>query len=216
MKGNMAIQLVWDMDGTLLDSTTVVPDAFIAAVHELSGNTIDRNDVIDSYSRGVPEKILEHFLRRSLRPGEEDAYYCRLLGAHPLPYDGVAETLDQLRAVNHPLVVFTGASTRAAKVLLQSAGIEVDVLIGGELVDNPKPAPDGLQLAATTCGLGPSNLVYIGDAPTDVRAARAAGAHAAAAAWGHLYQPSKLADITLAHPQDALELISGYTLRSRG
>lgn len=203
----MSSQLVWDMDGTLLDSTAVVPDAFVAAVHELSGVEVNREDVVASYARGVPEKILEHLLRRSLRPGEEEAYYRRLLGARLHPYDGIRETLDKLRALSHPIVVFTGASTRAATTLLESAGIAVDVLIGGEMVAYPKPEPDGVHLAAHRTQVDSTNVVYIGDAPTDLQAAKAANATSAAAAWGHLYTESEPADVTLSHPSEALNLL---------
>ena len=56
------VRVVWDMDGTLLDTTAVVPDAFVAAVLELGGPAVDRDDVVSAYSMGVPEAILEHFL----------------------------------------------------------------------------------------------------------------------------------------------------------
>lgn len=206
----MALQLVWDMDGTLLDSTAVVPDAFVAAVRELGGGEVNRDDVVASYSRGVPEKILEHLLHRELHPGEEEAYYRRLLGAHLLPYDGVLQTLDKLRAMSHPVVVFTGASTRAATTLLQSAGIAVDLLIGGEMVHHPKPAPDGIQLAAKKLNKSPTKVVYVGDAPTDLQAAKAAAAISAAAAWGHLYAASEPADVTLDRPAHALQILNDH------
>jgi len=52
-------------------------------------------------------------------------------------------------------------------------------------------------------------VAYIGDAPTDLEAARAAGAIAVAAGWGHLYDPAAVADHTLTHPAQALALING-------
>jgi phosphoglycolate phosphatase-like HAD superfamily hydrolase len=46
--------LVWDMDGTLIDSGAVVPDAFIATVQTLGGKTYTREQVIDLYPVGPP------------------------------------------------------------------------------------------------------------------------------------------------------------------
>ena len=74
----------------------------------------------------------------------------------------------------------------------------------------PKPAGDGLLLAARRLGIAASALAYIGDAPNDLRAAAGAvGSLSAAAAWGHQYDAAVPADVTLATPGDALALLSG-------
>jgi HAD superfamily hydrolase (TIGR01509 family) len=200
-------RIVWDMDGTLLDTTGVVPDAFVAAIADLGGPTVDHAEVVAAYSLGVPELILEHFLRRPLRSGEEEAYYRRLAEVRVSPYDGITDSLGALRAVGQPITVFTGASTRAARSLLAAAGIEIDVLIGGDQVAHPKPAPDGLVEAAHQLDTTPDLLFYLGDAPTDLLAAKAAGARSVAVAWGHLYRADVPADHTLSRPADALRLL---------
>ena len=51
-------------------------------------------------------------------------------------------------------------------------------------------------------------MAYIGDAPNDLRAARAVGGLAAAAAWGHQYDAAEPADVTLAAPDEALQLVA--------
>ncbi|WP_205687358.1 HAD family hydrolase [Cellulomonas endophytica] len=201
--------LVWDMDGTLLDSTAVVPDAFVATVRELGVEDVDRERVVAAYALGVPEVMLEHLVGRPLQAREVDRYYDRLLGAAVTAYDGVLETLGALRERGLPVAVFTGASTRAARTLLASAGVEHDVLVGGDDVAHPKPAPDGVLEAARRLGVDPADVVYVGDAPTDLRAARSAGAQGAAATWGHLYRPDEPADVRLVRPQDALTLLIG-------
>ena len=201
------MQLVWDMDGTLLDSSDVVPDAFVAAVGELGGKDVDREQVVAAYSLGVPETMLEHLLHRELRSGEAEAYYRRLLDAPVTPYSGIAETVKELRRSGHVIAVFTGASKRAASTLLSSAGIEVDVLVGGDKIERPKPAPDGLLLAARVLRRDPGDLAYIGDAPTDLQAAKASGAISVAAGWGHLYDSAEPADVTLTAPREARRLL---------
>jgi HAD superfamily hydrolase (TIGR01509 family) len=199
--------LVWDMDGTLLESGVAVPAAYVAAIRRLGGPSVTARQVVAAYPVGPPEVMLAHLLGRDLAPGDAEAYYAELCGAEVAPYPGITEVLAALRERGQPVAVFTGASSRAARMLLRSAGIEPDVLVGGEEVPNAKPAADGVLLAAGRLGVAPGAVGYVGDAPADMRAARAAGAVSAAAAWGHQYEQTEPADWTLAAPADALCLL---------
>lgn len=200
-------QLVWDMDGTLLDSSVAVPAAYVAAVRRLRGPEVTPAQVVASYSVGPSDVLLAHLLGRKLAAGESEAYYTELAGVIVRAYPGVAEVLAALRARGHRVAVFTGASNRAATMLLAAAGITADVLVGGDEVARPKPAGDGLLLTARRLGIAPGDLAYIGDAPIDLRAAAAVGGTSAAAAWGHQYQSAEAADVTLATPAEALALL---------
>ena len=200
-------QLVWDMDGTLLDSGVVVPTAYLAALRELGGPVATAADVVARYGLGVPELILADLLGRDVGAVEADVYYGQLARTEVAPYPGVADVLAALRARGHSVAIFTGSSSRAAAILLTSAGLQADVVVGGDLVARPKPAGDGLMLVASQLGVPASALAYIGDAPNDLRAARAVGGIAAAAAWGHQYDPAESADVTLAGPGAALHLM---------
>lgn len=200
--------LVWDMDGTLLDSGVAVPVSFVAAVRRLGGPQLRPEDVVASYARGPSDVLLAHLLGHDLAAGESEVYYEELSGATVLPYPGVLDVLAALRAGGQPVAVFTGASHRAASMLLAGAGIRTDVLVGGDEIERPKPAGDGLLLAAHRLGVAAADLAYIGDAPNDLRAASAVRAVSAAAGWGHQYDSSAPADVTLAAPRDALPLLA--------
>ena len=201
-------QLVWDMDGTLLDSSVGVPAAYVAAVRRLGGPPTSPERVIASYPLGPPDVLLAHLLGRDLATGESEAYYDELASVAVRPYRGIADVLSALRARGHRLAVFTGASYRAAAMLLAAAGVTADVLVGGDEVRRPKPASDGLLLAAQRLGIVASAIAYIGDSPNDIGAARAAGSMSVAAAWGHQYDAAVPADVTLATPGDVLALLS--------
>ena len=200
--------VAWDMDGTLLDSAVVVPAAFAAALQTLGYPPATAAEVIAAYPLGPPDVIMAHLAGRPLTATDMEAYYAELEHARVQPYPGVTVTLDALRASGRPVAIFTGASRRAAEMLLAAAGLGADVLVGGDEVPRAKPAPDGLLVVAAALGVAPGDLAYIGDSPGDVRAARAAGSHAAAAAWGHMFDPAEPADSVLARPADALALLA--------
>jgi HAD superfamily hydrolase (TIGR01509 family) len=201
------VQLVWDMDGTLLDSGVVVPAAYVATVRELGGPPVTPAQVVERYWLGTPETILADLLGQDVAGAAAEDYYGRLAGADVAVYPGVRAVLAELRGRGHRLAVFTGSSSRAAEILLTSAGLAVDLVVGGDEVERPKPSGDGLVLTAGRLGVPPSSLAYIGDAPNDLRAARAVGGLAAAAAWGHQYDAAEPADVTLAAPSAALGLL---------
>jgi HAD superfamily hydrolase (TIGR01509 family) len=199
--------VVWDMDGTLLDSSVAVPAAFTATLARRGGPLVDAAQVIAAYPLGTAEVIMAHLAGRPVTSADMDEYYRELGRSAVATYPGVAQALRDLRARGQPIAVFTGASRRAAGILLAAAGVAADVLIGGDQVRHPKPAADGLLLAAREIGVAATGLAYIGDSPADMGAARAAGSHGAAAAWGHMYDAAVAADSVLTAPGQALSLL---------
>lgn len=182
------------MDGTLIETTTVVPDAFIETVRRLGGESPDRDGVVALYGVGTPHLMLGRMLGREGRTEDVEVYHSVLAeGADRVTvHDGIPEVLALLRGRDVPLAVFTGNSADAASILLDAVGLRgfFDVVIGGDEVANAKPAPDGVIAAAAALGLDVSRCLYVGDSPLDMTAAQAAGAIPVAAGWGHLYDAS--------------------------
>jgi HAD superfamily hydrolase (TIGR01509 family) len=202
---------VFDMDGTLIDSSAVIPDAYMKVVARLGGPSLTRAEVIDAYSVGPPEAMLTHFLGRPSTPDEVDLYH-ETLGSSARAatvYPGIPEALALLRG-RASLAVFTGASLRACRTLLGGVGLDrnFDALVGADEVERSKPEPDGIHLACRRLGVEPAAAAYVGDAPNDLEAARRSGALAAAAAWGHLYRPEEPADVVVRTPGDLPSLVS--------
>ena len=202
--------VVFDMDGTLIDSATVIPDSYIACVKELGGRLYTREQVIDAYSVGPPEAMLTHLLGRPSTSDEVDDYHNRLrMAAHGVRvYDGVNEALSELEQMV-PLAVFTGASIRACRILLDAAGLisHFKALVGADEVTRSKPHPDGIFAACARLGVEASAAAYVGDSANDLEAARRSEALALAAGWGHLYRPGVASDAVLSDPRDLLSFV---------
>ncbi|MGE5225421.1 MAG: HAD family hydrolase [Planctomycetaceae bacterium] len=199
--------VVFDMDGTLFDSSQVVPAAFADTIRALGGPSLTREEVIGSYVIGPPGPIMAHFLGRPVTAEELDAYHARLAeeaAAQRLrPYPGVEDALDAL-APHVALGVFTNADTGNAAVLLGAAGLRdrfAAVVGADEVAPRFKPEPDGLLLACERLGVRAARTAYVGDSPLDARVARRAGAMAVAAAWGHLHDDGADADVVVRDPR---------------
>ncbi|MET1058107.1 MAG: HAD family hydrolase [Nocardioides sp.] len=206
------VGVIWDMDGTLVASATVVPDAFIETVTRLGATPPDRAGVVALYDLGDPRVMLGRMLDRRGTDEDADLYHEVLRGMtdQVRVHDGIAEVLAELRRRDVPQAVFTGNSHQAAAHLLEGTGLRgyFDVVLGGNQVDRPKPAPDGVLAAARALGLDPARCLYVGDSPLDVGSAEAAGAHPVHAGWGHLYDDA-LGHPTADTPADVLGFLDG-------
>lgn len=202
--------VVWDMDGTLIDSTTVVTDAYITAITRLGGPLLTQDAIIAAYSLGPPAVMLAHLLGRASTDADVQEYLgcLRARAGAAAPYPGIPATLQRLRP-RVELGVFTGANHASAVILLEATGLagHFTAVVGGDEVERQKPAPDGVLLACRALGVEPASAAYVGDSPRDLEAARSSGARAFAAGWGHLYSPASQADLVLDRPEELLEIV---------
>jgi len=202
--------IVWDLDGTLVDSSIIVPDAFAAAVAELGGDACSREQVVAAFDLGPPPAVLAHLLERSVTDADLAVYH-RILRdtvATVRAYPEITETLETVRTAV-PMGVFTGNSRSATELLLDHSGLSRFFyhMITGDDTTHPKPHPDGLELLSARMEVAIGKMVFVGDSPLDAQAARSAGAIAIAAAWGHRYELGMDAgvDVVCARPLEVAQ-----------
>ncbi|TFH12946.1 HAD family hydrolase [Candidatus Bathyarchaeota archaeon] len=94
----------------------------------------------------------------------------------PALYVGVKEKLEELYEAGFKLGIATNGVTTITEEMLAGLGIRdmFSVVIGADKVEKSKPAPDMILLASKTVGTPIGYVVYVGDQPTDIRAAEAA------------------------------------------
>jgi HAD superfamily hydrolase (TIGR01549 family) len=121
----------------------------------------------------------------------------------------VVEMLDRLSQGGHRLGVLTTATRRAATSMLTAAGLAgyFPVVVGGDEVSRPKPAPDGLELSCRRLGAGVTDTVYVGDAAVDLQCAEAANVSGIHAAWGSVNGIEPMPERIAQRPHDLVELV---------
>jgi phosphoglycolate phosphatase len=189
--------VLFDLDGTLLDTVADIAAAVNGALAEQLPVTLAESAVRTLIGRGVPT-LIERVLARV--PGGESADGRRLLEGFQRHYDqiqrsgkmrtraypGVARGLARLHSFGLKIAVVTNKPAPASADLLRRLGLElwVDELIGGDS-GYRKPEPQPLLLACTRLGVPAAEAVMVGDSLIDVLAARAAGVRIVCVPYGY-------------------------------
>jgi HAD superfamily hydrolase (TIGR01549 family) len=203
--------VVFDLDGTLVDTMTSAPQAYADTIRSLGGPEVSPSEVVAVWHLGPTPVVLEHFLGRqtSLHDTERFHRHFATVVASVEAFPGVVDMLDALSRTGHRLGVLTTATHRAATSMLTAAGLVgyFPVVVGGDEVSRPKPAPDGLELSCRRLGTGVADAVYVGDAAVDLQCAEAANASGILAAWGSVNGIAPMAKRIARRPRDVVELV---------
>lgn len=213
----LAQAVVFDLDGTLLDS---LEDIALAMNDALAGLGRPAHPV-DAY-RAFVGRGVGVLAARALGEGHADLAplaveafrraYAERLVERTRPYPGVAALLDALAARGVPAAVLTNKPEPAARVLVERL---LDAWPWAAVIgDRPglphKPDPTGARAAATALGVAPADALLVGDSDVDVHTARAAGMVAVGAAWGFRGREeleAAGAEVVVERPEDVLALV---------
>jgi phosphoglycolate phosphatase len=178
--------VLFDMDGTLVDTA---PDIAVALNQALSENgmpAIDPARIADFVGNGarvLVRRALSVYGRdhdERLRAAVFEDYvrkYAERIGCEGRAFPGAIECLRSLRARRIRLGVVTNALQRFADATLAHYGLAryLNIVIGSDRVTAPKPHPAPLWFACRTLHVVPKETLMVGDSANDVIAAGAAG-----------------------------------------
>jgi pyrophosphatase PpaX len=177
--------LVFDFDGTLVDSYPLIEEAF---AHVMRTHRLDEAArQLFRQSRGLP--LPEQMKLIAPEMWEElVATYRSVDGklGQARVFRGIPTLVRRLHQAGAPMGVVSCKRRTLVEAELEAAGLRsfFDVVIGFEDVTPPKPAPDPLLVAIGRLGLSRSAAVYVGDSMVDLKTGRAARVRTVLAAWG--------------------------------
>ncbi len=208
--------VVFDLDGTLVDSSTDVANATNALIREFGGATLPVQRIVGMVGEGAPLLVRRALAASGLDPETAGAlprflalYEERAL-EHTRPYDGIPAALDWLVS-RVALAVLTNKPIAATGHILAGLGLAryFRDTIGGDSPFGRKPDPAGLLHLARAHGVAPGDTLMVGDSVVDRDTARAAGTRICLARYGFGIPGDQLGpdDLLIDRPLDLITTV---------
>ena len=187
--------ILWDLDGTLIDTLEDLSDA---VNHALSLRGLPLHTVAE-YRRMVGHgvrNLVKQALPQALQADDAyidtaladfKTYYSAHIDIHTRPYPGMQELLADLSAAGIKMAVASNKFQEGTERLIREFFPAVDfVSILGNRPGYPlKPSPEIVEEVLSAAGVSRSDAILVGDSPTDMRTAANGGIDALAVSWGY-------------------------------
>ena len=205
---------IFDMDGTLIDSAKDISTSINAVRlqnHNLENLSEDFVvDVINRDRRNLAELFYgtETYEQKDKTLFEE--HYYEQCVKNVYLYDGVKETLEQLKQNGVKLSVATNAPSVFAKRMLAKCGVYelFDYIVGADNVEHPKPEKDMLEFILNKYNYTKEDTaVMFGDNNKDMMSASNANISAYFVTWG--FSPVTNYKMVISSPKDIIKLFKG-------
>jgi phosphoglycolate phosphatase len=198
-RGETLEAVLFDLDGTLLDTANEITTALNKALAEQQLGSLALSQVRELIGRGVPTLIARAVTLLGTAADAIDQtalldrfcfHYGRLQVLDECSarvYPGVADGLAKLSALGLRLAVVTNKERHYAVGLLKRLGLSewIEVVVGGDSCQRRKPDPQPLHFACDALHVHPVHALMVGDSATDVLAARAAGLPVVCVPYGY-------------------------------
>jgi phosphoglycolate phosphatase len=186
MTASLPEAVVFDLDGTLVDSVPDIAAALGALMAEHGLEPQSRPAVERMVGHGVANLVARAFAahgRTFVGEALDQAVERYMALYEPRAtwetrlYPGVAETVAELAEAGVRMAVCTNKPGAVSRRIVEALGLggTIGIVVGGDAGPARKPAPDLLLHAVSLIGVQPARAVLVGDSGADVASARAAG-----------------------------------------
>jgi pyrophosphatase PpaX len=182
--------VLFDLDGTIVDSGWMILESFRHATKSVLGREISDELLLAKVGSGHLEDQMREF------DSEKAEELARVYRQHYAPlhselqaFPGVLDLLERLHREGRRLGIVSAKRADIVQLAFEALGFGelMDVVVGSDEAPRGKPHPDQIFVALERLGAEPDDTAYVGDAPFDVAAAKAAGVHAIGVTWGGIH-----------------------------
>jgi phosphoglycolate phosphatase len=193
--------LIFDLDGTLIDSRLDLAHAVNAARSHMGMPPLEHERVYSYVGNGAPVLIRRVLGEEAAESQVQEAleFFLEYYSDHRLDYTvlypGVQDALQRLRDAGVLMAVLTNKPVRISRAIVEGLGVAgfFRQVYGGNSFEFKKPHPIGVQRLLEECGSAPARTMMVGDSSVDIQTARNAGVLACGVTYG--FQPETLANV---------------------
>lgn len=205
----MSKLIIWDLDGTLVNSMPVTFEAFNDGIEAFLGRRLLPSEIKKHFGPAEDEVVANIV-------GRENAAKCYEIVCQSLierlqqiaPFDGIIEALEALKSKGHQSAIFTGRGRLGTDIILNHLSWQTrfDLIVTSNEVKNTKPHPEGIFQLCKKLNFDPHDAIMIGDSPLDVKAGKDAGAETLGCVWDTMANQDALIAakpaLVVTHPKD--------------
>ena len=189
--------VIFDLDGTLANTLPLCIQAFRQSIEPLINRSISDAEIIATFGPSEEGTIM------ALAPNHYDKgvsdylrFYENLHEMCPVPFDGIKEVLETLKSKGVHISMVTGKGKHSTNISLK----HLELTHFFEIIETGSPSgarkAEGIQNILNLLKEVKTNeVIYIGDAPSDIIASRKAGVQVVAAAWADTAEPEKIIEL---------------------
>jgi phosphoglycolate phosphatase-like HAD superfamily hydrolase len=200
--------IIFDLDGTIGDTLPLCIKAFRHSIEPLTGRSITDAEIIATFGPSEEGTIM------ALAPDHYDQgvadylqHYQDFHSMCPAPFEGIINLLDLLKEKGTRIAMVTGKGKHSTAISLSQFGLtSYFELVETGVPGGPRKAEGIQQILEQWADFSQDDVLYIGDAPSDITASRKAGIAIVAAAWAKTAEPELLRKL---HPDALFYSVSG-------
>jgi phosphoglycolate phosphatase len=213
--------LIFDLDGTLIDSKLDLAHAANATRRHMGMPPLENERVYSYVGNGAPVLIRRVLGAEATEAQVEEAleffleYYRDHMLDYTVLYPGVREALNGLREAAVRMAVLTNKPVRISRAIVDGLGVgeHFQQVYGGNSFDFKKPNPIGIETLIKEYGAARDRTMMVGDSSVDIQTARNAQVKSCGVTYG--FQPETLAivppDLLVDRMEDLATWVFGPT-----
>ena len=213
--------LIFDLDGTLVDSKLDLVHAVNATRGHMGMGALENETVASYVGSGAPVLIRRVLGEQASEDEVQEAleFFLEYYRDHKLDYTrlypGVQEALDCLRKGGVQLAVLTNKPVGVSRGIVDGLGLggHFRQVYGGNSFDHKKPHPVGIDTLMRECGVGRERTMMVGDSSVDILTARNAQVKSCGVTYG--FQPETLAEVQPDLLVDRMQDLAEWVMRAR-
>jgi phosphoglycolate phosphatase len=213
--------LIFDLDGTLIDSRLDLANSVNAARAHLGLPSLQNERVYSYVGDGAPA-LIRRAMGDDASVQDVDAalefflsHYREHALEHTALYPGVREAVERLSQAGKKLAVLTNKPVKISRTIINGLGLgdKFFQVYGGNSFEFKKPNPIGVEALINEAGIARDRTMTVGDSSVDISTARNAGIMSCGVTYG--FQPETLAEAAPDLLVDRMEELADWVLSER-